>query len=254
MKISGRDNLLGEPLDTFDELEILKTQLIGNYDKFPRENTGNIDAIVNWDGYRRLSMMEDIVIKTIQNRIDGDFVEAGVYRGGVTILMTALLKKLNVSANVINYDSFCGIPYNYDKSSLPIGLPTTATKKFDTNFGGKLKCKLHKVKRNFEKFNMLHDNVIFVEGFFKDTLPITTVNRISVLRVDCDLYQSTFEVLFYLYPKLSVGGCVVFDDYKFDCCAKAIKDYRTQFNITTTCRLGCTLDPILYWIKSDITG
>eukprot|EP00854_Cymbomonas_tetramitiformis_P031947 gene31947-40336_t len=174
MNISGRDHLLWEPLNKFDEIEILKTQLIGNYNKFPHDNTGNVDAIVNWDGYRRLSMMEDIVINTIQNRIDGDFVETGVYRGGITILMTALLKKLNVSGNVINYDSFCGIPYNYDKSSLPIGRPTTATKKFDTNFGGKLKCKLHKVKRNFKNFNMLDDNVTFVEGFFKDSLPITT--------------------------------------------------------------------------------
>ena len=243
--------MLQHPLNHSTYIEDIKTRLINNFENFPNENVGDDNAIVTWDGYRRLSMMETIIREIIIQKIDGDICEAGVYKGGMTILFAALLKENNVNKKVYNFDTFQGIPYNYRSS---ISSADEQTKISDRKWGGKLKYKLHKVKRNFETFNLLDDNIIFVEGLFKDTLPITNVETLSLLRVDCDMYQSTYEVLHYLYPKLVVGGYVVFDDYKFQPCKKAIEDYRKKYNISTEYKFGLTIDPIMYWIKSDISG
>ncbi|MBC8166364.1 MAG: macrocin O-methyltransferase, partial [Bryobacteraceae bacterium] len=74
--------------------------------------------------------------------------------------------------------------------------------------------------------------VVFLKGFFSDTLPGAPIERLSILRVDADLYSSTMDVLKILYPKLSPGGYAVFDDYSnLPDCQRAIEEYRKEHNI-----------------------
>ena len=253
--ISQKPQIYNSPLNNNEELEKLKNQLINNYNRFPEGNDGDENAIIMWDGYRRLSMMEELVIDTLKNNIEGDIAEAGVWKGGITIHYAGIVKHYKSNKKVINIDSFCGCPSidKEKKQTLNLGNSNNADiRKFDKSWEGKLSCSLEEVKENFKKFNLLNDNIVFIEGFFCNTLPYIDQDlKLSILRIDCDLYQSTYEVLEYLYPKLSKGGYVVFDDYKFPRSRQAIFDYRNKHNIKTKCFLGKTVDDILYWKKEN---
>jgi hypothetical protein len=70
-------------------------------------------------------------------------------------------------------------------------------------------------------------------GWFKDTLPNIPIERLSILRIDGDMYASTMDVLVNLYPKLSIGGFCIIDDYALEACRRAVNDYRSDQKIGT---------------------
>jgi O-methyltransferase len=76
-----------------------------------------------------------------------------------------------------------------------------------------LAVSLDEVKNNFRKYSLLDDKVVFLEGWFKNTLPTAPIEKLSVLRLDGDVYGSTLEALLNLYPRLSMGGFCIIDDY-----------------------------------------
>ena len=78
---------------------------------------------------------------------------------------------------------------------------------------------------------MLDDQVIFLEGWFKDTLPNAPIEKLSILRLDGDMYGSTIEALEALYPKLSAGGYCIIDGYALSGCKAAVNDYRVKHKI-----------------------
>lgn len=81
----------------------------------------------------------------------------------------------------------------------------------------------------FERYGLLDDRVRFLEGWFRDTLPTAPVDKLSVLRLDGDLYESTMDGLVNLYPKVSPGGFVIVDDYgNIQACKAAVHDYRAR--------------------------
>ena len=87
---------------------------------------------------------------------------------------------------------------------------------------------LDEVKANFSRYGMLDQPVHFLKGWFKDTLPTAPIERLAILRLDGDMYSSTFDALKHLYPKLSRGGFVIVDDYHIDACRKAVTDFRER--------------------------
>src|SRR4029079_12709026 len=92
-------------------------------------------------------------------------------------------------------------------------------------------------------YGLLDDQVKFLKGWFQDTLPSAPIEKLAVLRLDGDMYESTMEALNALYPKLQVGGYLIVDDYgAIASCRKAIHDYREKHQI---------LDEI---IPIDLTG
>jgi O-methyltransferase len=95
---------------------------------------------------------------------------------------------------------------------------------------------------------LLDERVLFLKGWFKDTLPIAPVERLAILRVDGDMYSSTMDSLLNLYPKLSVGGYAIIDDYgEIETCRRAVDDFRASNKIEAP------LNPIdlsgVYWKK-----
>jgi hypothetical protein len=72
------------------------------------------------------------------------------------------------------------------------------------------------VENNFRKYSLLDDKVVFLQGWFKDTLPNAPIEKLCVLRLDGDMYGSTIEALLNLYPRLSKGGFCIIDDYALD--------------------------------------
>uniref|UniRef100_A0A7S0NMH8 Macrocin O-methyltransferase n=2 Tax=Calcidiscus leptoporus TaxID=127549 RepID=A0A7S0NMH8_9EUKA len=88
------------------------------------------------------------------------------------------------------------------------------------------------VQSHFARLGLLDKQVVFLKGFFSDTLPTAPIERLSLLRLDGDLYASTRDALEHMYPKLSPGGfCIVDDYYSFQECRRAVDEYRELHHI-----------------------
>ncbi|MEO7923959.1 MAG: TylF/MycF/NovP-related O-methyltransferase [Chitinophagaceae bacterium] len=178
-------------------------------------------------GYKRLSNVQDCVTDVINNNIEGDLVETGVWRGGTVIFMKAILRSFNITDRVVWVaDSFEGLPK-------PNSEKYEADKDDEFYKADRLRISLEKVKQNFEKYGLLDENVKFLKGWFKDTLPVAPIHKLAILRLDGDMYESTMDGLVNLYPKLSKGGYIIIDDWgSVEGCRLAVQDYRKKSGIT----------------------
>lgn len=92
---------------------------------------------------------------------------------------------------------------------------------------------LQAVRSHFARLGLLDDQVVFLKGFFSETLPHAPVESLSLLRLDGDMYASTMDGVEHLYMKLSPGGFCIVDDYhSFAECRQAIDEYREAHGIT----------------------
>ena len=209
---------------------------------------------VGWEDPLRLTLLpretldniEYCIKECIKNNIEGDFIECGVWRGGAVILANEVFKSLNQKRKIYAADSFEGLP-----KPNPEKYPADAGDEHYLISG--LAVSLEDVKKNFEIFGELTDNVIFLKGWFKDTLPTCGIEKLCILRMDGDLYESTMDILTNLYSKLSVGGFCIIDDYGHKTCIKAVEDFREQNNITDEIKIidpRPGVYPSAYWIKS----
>jgi O-methyltransferase len=171
-------------------------------------------------GLKRLKNVTELVYKIIKDNVEGDFVETGVWRGGVSILIQGILieNELDELKKVYVCDSFQGLPAQ----------TSTIDRQASMNNAHFLEVSLEKVKSNFSKYNLLKNNVVFVQGWFNQTLPNLKADKISLLRVDADFYESTLDVLNNLYNKVSTGGYVIIDDYMIDGCHQAVDEFRLK--------------------------
>jgi O-methyltransferase len=154
----------------------------------------------------------------IEREVEGDFVECGVWRGGNAILAAEMFKLYEVDKKVWLFDTFKGM-------TSPTSLDVQATNgeaaisNYLVNERGTHNewcyASLRDVKNNFEKKDLLSENIVFIEGDVcqtlsdKDNIP----SKISILRLDTDWYDSTKKELEVLYPKIAIGGCLIIDDY-----------------------------------------
>jgi hypothetical protein len=177
-------------------------------------------------GSARLDNVEDCMRHVIEADIPGDVIETGVWRGGTTIFMRGVLRAYGDSdRRVYVADSFAGVPPP-DAERYP------ADEGFVLHAWPGLAVGLAEVKANFDRYGLLDDQVVFVEGWFRDTLPRLRGHTWSVLRLDGDLYESTMDALVNLYPGLAPGGWIIVDDYDIAACARAVDDYREEEGIT----------------------
>jgi len=180
-------------------------------------------------GMQRLTSLQRCVETVLAEDVPGDLVECGVWRGGACILMRAVLAAYgDEKRRIWLADSFAGVPSpdveNYsadenvrlDLSACVLAVPEAS------------------VKANFKRYGLLDDRVRFLPGWFKDTLPSAPIDRIALLRLDGDLYESTIQALDALYPRLSVGGYCIIDDYHaIEACQKAVTDYWEKHRIVS---------------------
>lgn len=173
-------------------------------------------------GHKRLNNLQACINDVLDEGVDGDLIETGVWRGGATIFMRAMLRARSVTDRTVWVaDSFQGLPK-------PVG-PTDGK---DLSGVDQLSVSLDQVKKNFQRFNLLDDQVQFLEGWFADTLPTAPINKLAILRLDGDLYSSTMHAMVALYPKVSPGGYVIVDDYAtWPSCKRAITDYLEENSI-----------------------
>ncbi len=157
-------------------------------------------------GQKRLRNIRDLCDLVDEENIPGGFCECGVWRGGACIYARACLE---AGRTVWVCDSFSG-------------MPPSAAEPWWNNLHF-IKVSKQEVESNFNRFE-LNQNVRFVEGDFENSLG--EVETLSILRLDADMYSSTLASLRSLWPKLSVGGFLIIDEYQIvPECNKAVADY-----------------------------
>lgn len=215
---------------------------IGGYDEEHRLN--------GWDwpsgapsmiGWRRMSHLRRECQRVLEEKVPGDFLEAGVWRGGAAMMMRAVLKAYDIAdRRVIAADTFSGLPQETDAADAAAFLRGVA----------EFSVPLDEVKAVFHRYDLLDDQVVFLEGPFDRTLPAAPTEQLAVLRLDGDTYVSAAASLAALYGKLSPGGSLIVDDYfLFEDYRRAVDDFRSARGIT---------DPVVriddyggYWIRGS---
>jgi O-methyltransferase len=176
-------------------------------------------------GEKRLDNIRLCMERVLDDDVPGDFIETGVWRGGATIFMRAVLRAYGITERKVYVaDSFEG---------LPPPDPDRPSDRGDRHHTfEQLRVSLDEVKRNFDRYGLLDDQVEFLKGWFSETLPRAPIDRLALMRLDGDMYQSTMDALVNLYPRLSVGGFVIVDDYgAIPACRRAVNDYREKLGI-----------------------
>jgi hypothetical protein len=237
-------------------LDLMCDSLIGRLNRDPPLPACKVDGYRDdyreqgWDwpskapsmiGTKRMDNLRSECERVIAAGIPGDFMETGVWRGGACIMMRAVLKAYAVAdRRVIAADTYAGLP--------PPSAGIAADAGADFHTYKELAVSLDEVKAAFARYGLLDEQVIFLEGLFKHTLPSAPVAKLALLRLDADMYESTMDGLVNLYHKLSPGGTLIVDDYYlFESQRKAVDEFRAAHGIT---------DPIIridhfggYWIK-----
>ncbi len=234
-------------------LDLMCDSLVGRLNRDPALQphiSGYDDAhrLNGWDwpsgapsmiGWRRMSHLRAECERVLLERVPGDFLEAGVWRGGASMMMRAVLKAYDVrDRRVFAADTFSGLPADTDRAD-----PAAAV------CGNPIfSVSLEEVKAAFRRYGLLDSQVVFLEGTFAATLPSAPIDSTAVLRLDGDTFASARDTLAALYAKLSPGGSLILDDYfLFEGNRRAVDAFRSECGIE---------DPIVqiddyggYWIK-----
>lgn len=182
---------------------------------------------------RRLDHLQQCIETVLHEDVPGDLLEAGVWRGGATILMRAVLAAhAEPQRQVWVADSFQGLPRPdealYPREARAFAGPVLRDAMNHLAVG------LAEVRANFERFGLLDERVRFLPGWFKDTLPHAPIGALAVLRIDCDFHDSTLQALDALYGRLSPGGFLIVDDYGEEAwthCREAVDGFRSRHGI-----------------------
>ena len=205
-------------------------------------NSLEIASKYSMTGFERMFFLIKAIKQIEIDNVEGDFVECGVWRGGNLILFQKMIEKLNLrNKKIIAYDTYSGMSQpgqsdlNINNEKAEDIINKLEKKGVDPEkniiFA---KCELENVKKNFQTNTRENDNLICIKGKVEDTLKIkkNLPNKISLLRLDTDWYESTKIELEVLFPLLSRNGIMIIDDYGYwKGSKKAVDEYFKDKNI-----------------------
>lgn len=176
-------------------------------------------------GRARLDHLQSAIETIVRERVPGDAIETGVWRGGAVIFMRGALDAFGQDHRTVwAADSFMGLPepdekYEHDRGALWHTRPELAVS-------------LEQVQDHCRRYGMT-SGIQFLKGWFSETLPEAPLERLAILRLDGDMYGSTMDALTALYDKVQDGGYVIVDDYLgVSACRHAVTDFREARGIT----------------------
>ena len=238
-----------------------------HYD-YNKEAKGSIKIVRNFSmlPYVNLLSLFEQTVYCEKTKIEGDFVECGVWKGGAVGLMA--LANLEFGLNRRNlhlFDSFDSICYpdenidgdkaiedvikfagDYNKEMSGLLKPIQG---FYTSLGGPGTIQSNKqLLEGIIKYPQ--EYISYYKGWFQNTIPENyfKIQKISILRLDCDWYASTKICLDYLYDKVVSGGIIIVDDYGcYEGCKKAVDEFLEKRSIKTF--LNYSNENCRYWIK-----
>lgn len=155
----------------------------------------------------------------VSNNIEGDIVECGVWKGGSSMISAlTMINMSDVERKIYLYDTYEGMSEPTEKDKILWNEKSAKQEKIDRKFNSyKEWCysSLKETRNNLFTTQYPENKLCFVKGKVEDTIPHVIPNKISILRLDTDWYESTYHELKYLYPKLSQNGVIIFDDYGY---------------------------------------
>lgn len=164
----------------------------------------------------------------VQNEIPGDIVECGVWKGGSMMAVAHTLTKMRATRKLHLFDTFEGMtqPSSVDKNFKgELAAHALATSDKSTSWSWAYSG-LEEVKSNLQGTGYDLNQVAFIKGKVEESIPQYAPAQIAVLRLDTDWYESTYHELRHLYPRLSVGGVLIIDDYgHWEGARKAVDQY-----------------------------
>jgi len=156
----------------------------------------------------------------VSNKIEGDIVECGVWRGGnIMAAIDTLMKNKSTERDIYLYDTFEGMPTpgEYDiKTGGASGLGKSAKEIYENAAPGDfvLCCSsLEEVKQNIESLNYPAEKIHYLKGVVEETIPNIIPSKIALLRLDICLYEPVLHILKHLYANLVPGGIIIISDY-----------------------------------------
>lgn len=190
----------------------------------------------------------------VRHDVPGAFVECGVWKGGSAMAMAKTLIEVgNPDRMLYLFDTFEGMPQ-----------PTADDRNYRGEAAEELLTRRHRGQAWVQAYSPLEDvktalastgytseKMVFVRGRVEDTIPANAPEAIALLRLDTDWYESTYHELKHLYPRLSVGGVLIIDDYGHWKGAKKavdqfIEEYQVKLllcRIDYTARIAVKLEP-----------
>jgi hypothetical protein len=178
----------------------------------------------------RMYALYQAVRYVVEQSIEGDFVECGVWRGGSCMLMAHTLKALgDTSRTLYLYDTFTGMtrPSEHDIRKRDRGEQITRWEASQREgYNEWAYAPIDEVRENLRATGYPDDKLVFVAGEVQTTLPETIPERVALLRLDTDWYESTYHEMVHLYPRLAHKGMLILDDYgSFEGARRAVDQY-----------------------------
>lgn len=130
--------------------------------------------------------------------VPGDILEIGCNSGHTSVLLAAIIEHVSPERTLHVYDSFQGLP-------APSGP--------DSSFFAEGDCQSSLEELRSTLLTWGARTPVIHPGWFKDTIPEQLPGRVAFAYVDADLFESTYHALRHIYPRLSVGGLILIDDY-----------------------------------------
>ncbi|GAC1654525.1 MAG: hypothetical protein NVS4B3_18620 [Gemmatimonadaceae bacterium] len=173
-------------------------------------------------GIPRLQALIEGVRYCVRREVPGSFVECGVWRGGSILAIILMLQNLEVAdRDVYLYDTFEGMTEptesdvsRFDGSALKVWRQAERrrVRPFEFFFNAE-RFNEGAVREMILSTGYPSERIHFVKGRVEDTLPDRAPERLALLRLDTDWYESTRHELHHLYPRLADGGVMIIDDY-----------------------------------------
>jgi len=164
----------------------------------------------------RISAFCHAVRYIAKHGIPGDIVECGVWRGGSMMAAALTLQaEQDIFRTLHLFDTFAGMPppSEIDRAAQSGRSAASLLEEADSSSDLWALATIDDVRANLESTNYPADRIRFIRGRVEDTIPREAPEEIAILRLDTDWYQSTRHELMHLYPKLSIGGILIVDDY-----------------------------------------
>ncbi len=153
-----------------------------------------------------------------QAGIEGALVECGVWRGGCSMIMAMTASLRSASDREIHlYDTFAGMtePTEADVKFTGESAEPTWHEKQNGDHNEWCYASLEEVQSNMASTGYPSERVRYIQGPVEQTIPELLPDRIALLRLDTDFYESTWHELEHLYPRLAPGGVLILDDYNY---------------------------------------
>jgi O-methyltransferase len=183
----------------------------------------------------RQQALLDAVGYCVQRGVPGSFAECGVWRGGSVLAMILKLQELGATdRDVYLYDTFEGMTKPSERDTSRFEEPALETWADETRDGGTAWSHLFEPEA-FNEESVRHlllstgypeSRIKLVKGTVEATIPDQAPPELALVRLDTDWYESTRHELEHLYPRLSVGGVLIIDDYgHWDGARQAVDEY-----------------------------